>query len=175
MTPLRFPIVALMAALAGPLAQAEPAPLETVPSVDLSRYLGVWHELARYENTFQGAGCVNVTAEYGIDEDGDVSVVNTCRDPGGNVTETAEGYAKVVEGSGNARLRVSFFWPFFGDYWVVALADDYSWVIVSEPGREYLWILTRAEITTEADRDMLVAKVSELGFDASRLVYSRRQ
>lgn len=150
------------------------APLASVPSVDLQRYLGVWHELARYDNWFQDEACVNVTAEYGIDEDGDVSVLNTCRDAAGAVTETAEGYARVVEGSGNAQLRVSFFWPFFGDYWVVALADDYTWVIVSEPGRDYLWILTRSAATSDADRDSLVAKAVELGFDRNRLVFSRR-
>lgn len=160
--------------LASGLSAAAPAPLTTVPSVDLQRYLGTWHELARYDNWFQDEDCVNVTAEYGIDEDGDVSVLNTCRDAAGAVTETAEGYARVVEGSGNARLRVSFFWPFFGDYWVVALADDYSWVIVSEPGRDYLWILTRSAQTPDTERDALVAKATELGFDPKRLVFSRR-
>jgi apolipoprotein D and lipocalin family protein len=165
--------ISLALALAGSAAAAPP-PLQTVPAVDVSRYLGVWHELARYDNWFQGADCVNVTAEYGLDEDGDVSVLNTCRDAAGKVTETAEGYANVVPGTGNAQLRVSFFWPIFADYWIVALADDYSWVIVSEPGRDYLWILTRAAKTTDADRDSLVAKATELGFDPNRLVFSRR-
>lgn len=167
-----FSLAALLLAGAPPAAQA--APLQTVPSVDVSRYLGVWHELARYENWFQDADCLNVTAEYGLDKDGDLSVLNTCRDAAGNVMDAADGYARVVRGSGNARLRVSFFWPFFGDYWIVALADDYSWVIVSEPGREYLWILTRSAATGDAERDALVAKAASLGFDPARFVYSRR-
>lgn len=154
---------------------AAAAPLQTVPSVDLNRYLGVWHELARYDNWFQGDDCVNVTAEYGLDKDGDVSVLNTCRNPAGEVTETAEGYARVASDSGSARLRVSFFWPIFADYWIVALADDYSWVIVSEPDRDYLWILTRSDTTSEADIQMLTARAAELGFDTSRLVFSRRK
>ena len=149
-------------------------PLETVKSVDLTRYLGVWHEMARFENDFQGPECVNVTAEYGLDEDGDVSVVNTCRDAAGTVTETAEGWATVEDKTTNAKLAVTFFWPFFGDYWVVALADDYSWVIVSEPRREYLWILTRQPVKDGALKDELVAKATALGFDAGKLYFSQR-
>ena len=149
-------------------------PLETVKSVDLARYLGVWHEMARYENEFQGPDCVNVTAEYGLDKDGGISVLNTCRDAEGNVTETAEGWAKVADAQTKAKLRVTFFWPFFGDYWVVALADDYSWVIVSEPGREYLWILTRQPVTDGPLKTELVARTAALGFDTNRLYFSQR-
>lgn len=149
-------------------------PLETVKSVDLTRYLGVWHEMARYENEFQGPECVNVTAEYGLDEDGDISVLNTCRNEARAVTETAKGWARVADRQTNAKLRVTFFWPFFGDYWVVALADDYSWVIVSEPRREYLWILTRQPVKDGALKDELVAKAAALGFDAGKLYFSQR-
>jgi apolipoprotein D and lipocalin family protein len=171
---MRAVCLALWALFATGAADAAPvAPLTTVPSVDLQRYLGVWHELARYDNWFQGDDCVNVTAEYGIDKDGDVSVLNTCRNASNEITDTAEGYARVEENSGNARLRVSFFWPIFADYWIVALADDYSWVIVSEPGRDYLWILTRSATTSDTERDTLVAKAASLGFDPARLVYSR--
>jgi len=167
---------ALLAAFLGlaPAAAQEPPPLQTVAAVDLQRYLGLWHEQARYENWFQGPECLNVTAEYGLDEDGDISVVNTCRDAAGQVTDRAEGYAYVADTQTRARLRVSFQWPFFGDYWIVALADDYSWAIVSEPEREYLWILTREAAIGEALRADLVARAAALGFDPAKLYFSAR-
>jgi len=149
----RLAALAAFAALAP--AAAEPPPLQTVARVDLQRYLGLWHEQARYENWFQGADCLNVTAEYAFDEDGDISVVNTCRDAAGQVTD-------------------EFQWPFFGDYWIVALADDYSWAIVSEPDREYLWILTRAATISEELRADLVARAAALGFDPAKLYVSAR-
>jgi len=168
----RLAALAAFAALAP--AAAEPPPLQTVARVDLQRYLGLWHEQARYENWFQGADCLNVTAEYALDEDGDVSVVNTCRDAAGNVTDRAEGYAYVADAATGAKLRVTFQWPFFGDYWIVALADDYSWAIVSEPDREYLWILTRAATISEELRADLVARAAALGFDPAKLYVSAR-
>lgn len=167
------------AALAAALAVTACTPatdpsLTTVDHVDLMRYLGVWHELARYENRFQGPECLNVTAQYGLDKNGNVSVLNSCRNAAGDITDQAEGYAVVADAASNAKLRVSFFWPFFGDYWIVALADDYSWVIVTAPGREYLWILTRDAATPDALKDQLVAKVRALGFDTGKLFFSRR-
>ncbi len=90
------------------------------------------------------------------------------------MTDRAEGYAYVADTQTRARLRVSFQWPFFGDYWIVALADDYSWAIVSEPEREYLWILTREAAIGEALRADLVARAAALGFDPAKLYFSAR-
>lgn len=157
-----------------PAAADDLPPPPTVPRVDLARYAGVWHELARYENRFQGPDCLNVTAEYTRDGDGGVDVVNTCRDAAGVVTETAEGNAYVADKETGAKLRVSFFWPFYGDYWVVGLADDYSWAIVSAPGRDYLWLLTRDREPSPELRDLMLAKAAALGFDTSKLYFSQR-
>jgi apolipoprotein D and lipocalin family protein len=166
-------IVLAMAAAALLVTAPQAEPLAAVPRVDLQRYLGTWHEMARYENEFQGEGCVNVTAEYALRDDGDVSVVNTCRNAAGAITDQADGRAYVADKDSNAKLRVTFFWPFFGDYWIVALADDYSWVIVSEPSREYLWILTREPVSTGPLKAELTAKAAALGFDVSRLLYTQ--
>jgi apolipoprotein D and lipocalin family protein len=163
--------VLALAALACGASAAAPPP--TAPHVDLQRYLGVWHEMARYDNRFQDEDCVNVTAEYGLRDDGDVSVRNTCRNGDGAVTESVDGRAYVADTTSNAKLRVTFFWPFFGDYWIVALADDYSWVIVSEPSREYLWILTRTPVSGGPEMTELVARAGALGFDTSRLRYTQ--
>lgn len=170
----RSRVLWLGAALAiGACGASHASPPQVVPHVDLARYLGVWHEMARYENRFQGPDCLNVTAEYTLRDDGDIGVLNTCRDAAGNVTETADGRAYVADTATNAKLRVTFFWPFFGDYWIVALAEDYSWVIVSEPSRDYLWVLTREPVTGGPLKDELVARAASLGFDTSRLVYAQ--
>src|SRR3712207_4744094 len=127
----------------------------TVPAVDLARYAGVWHEAARFPNRFQdgyGVSCADTTATYTPRPDGRVGVVNRCRNAAANGAErVAEGRAYVVEGSNGARLRVSFFWPFYGDYWVVGLAPDYRWAVVGDPRREYLWVLSRTPTMSEAD------------------------
>jgi apolipoprotein D and lipocalin family protein len=81
----------------------------------------------------------------------------------------AEGRAYAVEGSGGARLRVSFFWPFYGDYWVVGLSPDYRWAVVGSPGRDYLWLLSRTPAMAPGDYDAAVAIARREGFDTSRL------
>lgn len=120
-------------------------PLETVKQVDLDRYLGTWHEIASFPMSFQ-KGCVNSRAHYSMREDGLIRVLNSCNK--GCATgplEVAEGKAKIIPGSGNAKLEVSFFWPFWGDYWIVDLdAEGYQWAVVGHPGRDYLWVLCRS-------------------------------
>ncbi|HRO33537.1 MAG TPA: lipocalin family protein [Brevundimonas sp.] len=134
--------------------------------VDLNRYAGLWYEIARYEAGFQ-RGCEGVTATYGLREDGQVSVVNTCRQAGLNgEMRSAEAKAKVVEGSGNAKLKVSFFGPFYvGDYWVLDRADDYSWSIVGEPSGRYLWLLSRSAQPSPQVRETMMNRARELGYD----------
>jgi apolipoprotein D and lipocalin family protein len=149
---------------------AQDKPLSTVPSVDLQRYMGVWYDIASFPQRFQ-KGCHCTTAEYVMTDKGYVKVVNTCRrdSPEGKVT-VANGKAFVVEGTGNAKLRVQFFWPFRGDYWIIDLAEDYSYAVVGEPGRDYLWILSR---TPKMDDDLyaaIVGRCAEKGFDVNRLV-----
>ena len=126
-------------------SRARYAPLATVPYVDLDRYLGRWYEIARLPAGFE-RGCTAVTAAYGRLPDGSISVRNECAKghPGGKV-KRAEGRATVADPATNAKLKVSFFWPFSGDYWILALDEEaYQWALVGEPGREYLWLLSRA-------------------------------
>jgi apolipoprotein D and lipocalin family protein len=143
-----------------------PAPAK---SVDLARYQGKWFELARYEASFQ-RGCEGVTAEYTPLADGTVRVVNRCRQGSVNGMErSAEALARVVPGTGNAQLKVTFFWPFEGDYWVLDRADDYSWAIIGEPSGQYLWLLSRKAVVPERDYQRLVSRAAGLGYDVSLL------
>lgn len=149
-----------------------PQPAKTV---QLERYLGKWYEMARYENRFE-KGCEGVTAEYSKREDGLIKVLNTCHK--GSVhgeKDVAEGKARIVEDSGNAKLEVSFWGPFyFGDYWVLDHADDYSWSIVGEPSGKYLWILTRDAVPSTKKRNALIARAKALGYDTARLYLTKQ-
>lgn len=164
-------LLPLMLAL-GACAPAGP-PVQTVPAVDLARYQGVWHEVARYPNRFEdgrGLDCVAVTATYSPRPDGTLGVLNQCRNAAdGGALKQAHGSAYAVEGSGNARLRVSFFWPFYGDYWVIGLDPDYRWAVVGDPGRDYLWVLSRTPELTAADWAAAEAAARAQGFDPARL------
>jgi apolipoprotein D and lipocalin family protein len=143
-----------------------PAPAKTV---DLARYQGKWFELARYDASFQ-RGCEGVTAEYTPLADGTVRVVNRCRQGSvDGIERSAEAMARVVPGTGDAQLKVTFFWPFEGDYWVLDRANDYSWAIVGEPSGQYLWILSRKALVPERDYHRLVSRAAALGYDVALL------
>lgn len=142
-------------------------PLATVERVDLARYAGDWYEVARLPNRFQADCAADVMARYRLRGDA-LSVLNRCRQATGEVI-SAEGRAKVVPNSGNARLRVSFFWPFYGDYYVLALAPDYQWALVGAPDRDYLWMLSRTPELPEATFIALVQKAQSLGFHTEAL------
>ena len=152
------------------LASCGGAPMrEPAKPVELERYLGRWYEIARYPNRFE-RGCEAVTADYAKRVDGGISVTNTCRkgSPDGPVDQ-AVGRAKVVGGDG-AKLKVSFFGPFYGDYWVLDRADDYSWALVGG-GSDLFWILARRP--DPPNRAELVRRAEALGYDSARFVYPR--
>lgn len=144
-------------------ATPPPAALPTVAKVDLARYMGDWHEIALLPNKFQAQCASDTLAHYRIDGDA-VRVRNRCRKADGTIDE-ANGIAEVVAGSGNAKLRVSFFRPFYGDYWVLALDPDYRWVLVGEPTRRYAWVLARTPQLDEAALLAALDRAAALGFD----------
>jgi apolipoprotein D and lipocalin family protein len=157
-----------MAAASGP-AGAASKPLEVVPFVDLQKYLGTWYEIATIPQRFQ-KGCVGVTAEYKLRPDGDIAVLNTCRQGtlDGNVRSVL-GKAWVVDKKTNAKLRVRFFWPFSGAYWVIGLDADYRWAIVGHPDRTYLWILSREPHMDEALYNELLRLIADKGYDLAKI------
>jgi len=143
-------------------------PPETAVHVDLRRYAGQWYEIARYPNRFQSE-CGEATATYTLENDGSVTVVNRCQTSSG--IKEARGTARVSDqSSGNARLRVSFFRPFYGDYWILHLGTDYDHAAVGTPDRKYLWILSRTpSMDAELYRELL-QKMRARGFDPERLL-----
>jgi apolipoprotein D and lipocalin family protein len=145
-------------------------PLQTVAKVDLSRYLGSWYEIASFPQSFQ-RGCTGTTATYTLREDGDIDVLNRCRKGSLEGEEdTALGRARVVDHATNAKLEVSFFRPFWGDYWIIQLADDYSYAVVGHPGRDYLWILARAPTMAPETFAGIEAHLKAQGYETARLL-----
>lgn len=142
-------------------------PLATVGHVDVKKYLGKWYEIAAFPQSFQ-KGCSCTSAEYSLRPDGDIKVKNTCLKEGKN--KTAIGKAVVKDKTTNAKLSVTFFWPFSGKYWIIALAPDYSYAVVGHPNRDYLWILSRKPVMDEQTYRMLVVTAANKGFDVRKLV-----
>lgn len=173
--PGRLTVTAILVAAAVALGGAARRPLPTAEHVDLARYAGTWHEVARLPNPFQRT-CVGATARYTLLADGGVAVVNTCRTSRGRC-RSIEGRAEAVPCSGNARLRVRFaglagLMPVSreGNYWIIAVDDDYTWALVGTPDRRFLWILSREPALPPEIFGMLVDRARGLGFDVDRLV-----
>lgn len=143
--------------------------LATVASVDLKKYMGTWHEIASYPQRFQ-KGCHCTTATYTLSDKGYVIVENKCkRDSASGKESYIKGKAFVVKNSGNAKLKVQFFWPFKGKYWIIDLADDYSYAVVSHPNKKYLWILCRTPKMDDAVYKGILARLKEKGFDLDKI------
>jgi len=148
-------------------------PLETVSKVDLKKYSGTWYEMCHLPARFLD-GCECITATYTVDPKGFVNVFNKCKKSNGKWTSIS-GKAFSVEGTGNSKLKVQFFWPFRANYYIIDLADDYSYAVVGEPGRNYLWILSR---TPEMDPELyqrLVKKCGNKGFPVEFLVVTSQK
>lgn len=163
-----------MAAAAYSFARGGGTDLTTVPSVDVNRYLGKWYEISRYPNRFQKQCVGDVTATYTLQEDGKITVLNSCRKANGKLDD-AEGTARIADKNTRARLKVTFFWPFSGDYWIIGLDPDYRWAVVGEPSRKYLWILAREPQINDADYNQALSISREKGYDTSKLKMTLQQ
>lgn len=143
--------------------------LQTVPFVDLNKYAGKWYEIASIPQFFQ-KGCHGTTAEYTLTDKGYVIVENRCNKDSIHGKQTyIKGKAFVVENSGNAKLKVQFFWPFKGKYWIIDLGDNYHYAVVSHPNKKYLWILSRTPIMDETLYKEITYRLKEKGFDISKI------
>ena len=144
-------------------------PLQTVPQVELQRYLGTWYEIASFPQRFQ-RGCTGTTASYALRPDGEIDVLNRCRKGSLEGKEdSAQGRARVVDPVTNAKLEVSFFRPFWGDYWIIDLGPDYEYAVVGHPSRDYLWILSRTPTMESAVYQGILQRLTAQGYQVERL------
>lgn len=163
----------LRRAWAGPEDAAGPA-VPTVRHVDLTRYQGRWYEVARLPLRWEDKCAADVTATYTLRPDAKVDVLNQCRKADGSMT-SSHGWAKVVAADGsNARLKVTFFWPFFGDYWILDLDPEYRWALVGTPNRKNLWVLSRSPKLESGVLEGLLQRARDLGFVTSGMIYTRQ-
>jgi apolipoprotein D and lipocalin family protein len=141
--------------------------LEVVPYVELKKYLGKWYEIAHLPFRFED-DCTDITATYSLSKDGNVSVLNECLRDG--KLKRAKGKAKVVDKNTGAKLKVTFFWPFSADYWIIDLGKNYDYAIVGTPNRKYLWILGRTPQMDDKLFSQLIESAKSKGFDVNNLI-----
>lgn len=152
-------------------------PVRPVPAVDLARYAGRWYEVARLPNSFQAKCTGETTADYELLPGGQIRVVNQCRQADGTM-KRAEGRARLADRKGpTSKLKVrfapaflSFLSAVWGDYWVLDLTEDYSAALVGEPGRRYLWILSRTPVLPDSICRRMLDTAERQGFDVTRLI-----
>lgn len=154
-------------------------PPPTVAHVDLARYTGTWHELARIPNRFQRQCAANTTARYTRQTDGTIEVLNRCQGADGHYEEI-RGVARVVDTQSNAKLEVSFFsilgWrPVWGDYWILDLGSDYEYVVVGTPNRKFGWLLSRTPTLPAATRATIDQRLRQLGYDPAHFEGNTQQ
>jgi len=166
---MRSTVLALAAglALAAPSFAAAPAPKKPV---DIQRFMGRWHEIARTPNANQ-KGCTKATMDWASLGKGRFSVVQACTKPSGR--KTWKGSATIADARTNAKLTLSLMGGVIKqEYWVLDRADDYSWAIVGTPGGNYVWVLSRTAAPAAAERSAILARVKALGYDTARLEQS---
>ena len=164
---MKYILTTLLALLFLGCSQTHP-PLKTVEKVEIQNYLGVWYEIARYEHFFE-QGCSDVNATYTLRDDGKIDVLNSCNKEGeltiakGIAYNTDESYSK---------LKVSFFRPFYGDYQILMLGENYEYAVIGEPSREYFWILSRTKKLDEQTTAFILNAMPSLGYDAKELIWT---
>jgi apolipoprotein D and lipocalin family protein len=154
--------------------------LVPIITLNVPRYMGTWYEIAKFPNRFQKNCAGFTTARYSLLSNDRLEVINRCQRTDGNYEE-AQGEARQIGGAYSAKLKVRFaprwlsFLPFvWGDYWVIELDDDYQLAAVSEPKREFLWILSRTPVVSQKAYSGLLNRLSQKGFDVSRLEITRQ-
>lgn len=172
---MKHVILAGLLAASGAAIAAEP-PLATIATLDTARYVGTWYEIAKYPNIFQRKCLSNTVAQYSAQQDGTIRVANRCTEEGGKVAQ-AIGAARQPGGPGSPKLEVRFApaWlsmlPLvWGNYWVIDLDPGYTLAAVSEPKRDYLWILSRTPTVAPQAYAALLQRLAAQGFDTTKLV-----
>lgn len=151
-----------------------PETVRPVEDFELQRYLGKWYEIARLDHRFE-RGLINVSAEYSLNEDGSVRVLNRGFNPEANEWEDAEGRAQFVETAATGYLKVSFFGPFYGSYVIFELDEEYQYAFISGPDTSYLWLLSRTPEIDEALYQRFLERAEAAGFAVDDLIRVEQQ
>ena len=175
-----FSVGAPLASAQSQSSEASPAPLESIASLDVPRYMGTWYEVAKYPNWFQKRCIANTSATYAVQPNGMLQVLNRCQKEDGSITD-ALGEAKQVGDTNSPKLKVRFapawlsFLPFvWGNYWVIDLDPQYQLAAVSEPSRKYLWILSRTQTVEPKAYEALMQRLKQQGFNLDAIEISKQ-
>jgi apolipoprotein D and lipocalin family protein len=170
----------VMLAIVGNAQDASKRPLTVISEVDLNRYVGTWYEIARLPNSFQEHCVGDVTATYTLADDGTIVVVNRCRKENGEMSEVTGRAKRAGDEGPNTKLKVRFapaflsFLPFvWGNYWIIMLAPDYTYVVIGEPDRKYLWILSRTPAMDETTLQGVLEEIKQHGYDLTGLIRTK--
>lgn len=150
-----------------------PDNIEPVKNFDINRYLGKWYEIARLDHPFE-RGLERVYAQYSINDDGSVKVVNRGFDPVTSKWKEATGRAYFVSYKNTGMLKVSFFGPFYSSYNIIELDKDYTYALICSYNKDYLWILSRTPQMEESIKAELIKKARVLGFDVDKLIFVKQ-
>ena len=174
----RLTLVFVLAIALASSATAQEAPVQTIASLDVNRYVGTWYEIAKYPNRFQKQCASHTRAQYLTNADASLQVINRCVTREGETLE-AIGQAHQVGGASSPKLQVRFapawlsWLPWvWGDYWVIDLDKDYQLAAVSDAKREYLWVLSRHKQVDAKTYQALLARIAAQGFDIQKLELS---
>jgi apolipoprotein D and lipocalin family protein len=171
---LGFVVAVLLLFAGGIVPGAFGEEMQTAPHVDLNRYQGRWYEIVRLPLHWEDKCASDVTATYTLRSDGKFDVLNQCKKADGSSTQS-HGTAKLATKDGsNSKLKVTFFWPFRGDYWILDLDPSYQWTLVGTPNKKNLWVLSRMPSLDKDVLERLVVQAKQLGFDTSKLIYTRQ-
>jgi len=177
---IRYTLITLLAAAiySDPAAAQPVEPLTTVQQVELSRYIGLWYEIAKIPNRFQKKCAGNTTAKYELREDGRIDVINSCVTADGK-NNRIKGVARIVDAATNAKLQVSFvsllgLRLFWGDYWIIGLGDNYEYAVIGHPQRKYGWILSRTPQLEPTTLATIHALLREKGYNPDEFVMTRQ-
>jgi len=151
--------------LAGASVQA---PIQSVAMVDQSLFMGRWYQVARLPNRFQD-GCAESYTDFSLRDDGQINVVNTCRNTKDGSLRQAKGLAWSADPANPGRLKVSFFWPLRSDYWIIGLGKEYQYSVIASSNRKYLWILSRSAAMNEDLYASIMKDVERQGFAISNI------
>lgn len=153
---------------------ADLPPLKPVANLELNRYMGTWYEISRYPNRFEESCVSDVRAVYELTAAGEVKVLNSCSEGYGRKRKESKGKAWVVDKDASAKLKVSFMWPFSGDYWIIDIGPSYEYAVVASPSRRYLWVLSRDKQLDPRKYVGILQRIREQGFDPLLLLETRQ-
>ncbi len=146
--------------------------VHTVPSVDLHRYAGTWYEIGSFPQFFLRKCISDTSSDLRLKDDGSVAVTNGCMTEHG--WDIAHGHGRIVKDTGNAQIKVTFFWVFTGNYWIIGLDPDYRWAVIGDPTRKYLWIISRSKTLSATDLEKARQAAIAQGYDLSKLNYTKQ-